>query len=53
MKELPVKKDMLTEELSSEKSYSSVNKYRLKMKTEELMSLKEKYDQLVLQHSLC
>ena len=51
--ELQEKKDVLSEDLSSENICNSIQQYKLKMKTEELISLKERYEQLLLQHSLC
>ena len=53
VEELRFEKEVLCEEFSSEKVINAVNKYKLKMKTEELDNLKDKYEQLVLQHSLC
>ena len=41
------------EELCSEKIKNAVIKYKLKMKTEELDSIKEKYEHLILQHNQC
>ena len=51
--ELRFENKVLCEVLSSEKEINAVNKYKLKVKTEELDTLKHKYEQLVLQHSLC
>merc|ERR1719154_867056 len=40
---------VLCEELACEKIESAVMKFKLKMKTEELAALKDKYEQLVMQ----
>ena len=53
VEELRFENKVLCEEFSNEKVINGVNKYKLKIKTEELDNLKDKYEQLVLQHSLC
>merc|ERR1712096_328342 len=48
VEELGLENKVLFEELSTEKVVNAVNKFKLKMKTEELDNLKDKYEQLVL-----
>eukprot|EP00092_Neocalanus_flemingeri_P089658 GFUD01113465.1.p1 GENE.GFUD01113465.1~~GFUD01113465.1.p1 ORF type:complete len:287 (-),score=61.27 GFUD01113465.1:8-868(-) len=43
----------LCKELSNENATKAVNKYKLKLKAGELEALKDKYDQLLIQHKMC
>ena len=52
-KKLSEDKDVLRESISDLRVDNAVLKYKLKTKSEELESIKDKYDQLVLQHNLC
>ena len=51
--ELGKENEVLREKISNLRVENAVFKYKLKTKSEELESLKDKYEQLVLQHNLC